>query len=109
MCKAYLSLAAAVAIMGTSAVAHAFTLTNCDRTEHTFGILVADDEWTVRIQAGETLRDLCRSGCTISLGLQDEQSFEGSETVTIVNGRLLLGEEAKGAVDAPARPDVTGH
>jgi len=92
--------------MATSVVAHAFTLTNGDRTEHILHILVADDEWMIRIQPGETLRDLCRSGCSISLGLQNEQNFEGSETVTIVNGRLLLGKEAKGAVDAPDRPEI---
>ncbi len=92
MLKGLFSLAAAAALIATPAATHAFTITNQDRTKHIFIILVEDDEWNIIIQPNETLSHLCRSGCSIALGYDEDQDFEGKETVKIVDGRLIVGK-----------------
>lgn len=91
MLKALLNLTAATAVIATSVAANAFTLTNRDRTEHRFTIYVEDDEWNITIQANETLSHICRSGCSIALGSDEDQDFEGNEIVNIIDGRLIVG------------------
>jgi hypothetical protein len=92
MLKVLLSLTAATAVLATSVAAHAFTLTNQDRTEHRFTIYVEDDEWNITILANETLRHLCASGCSIAIEIGQEKDFEGYETVMIMDGRLTIAE-----------------
>jgi hypothetical protein len=91
MLKGLFSLTAAAALIATSAAANAFTITNWDTTKHMFTILIEDDEWNITIQPNETLSHLCRSGCSIALGSDEDQDFEGNETVKIIDGRLNVG------------------
>ena len=86
------SLTAVAALIATSVAAHAFTITNWDVTKHLFTIFVEDDGWNITIQPNETLSHLCRSGCSIALGYDEDQDFEGKETVKIVDGRLIVGK-----------------
>lgn len=90
MLKGLLSLTAAAAIIATPVAAHAFSLTNWDSTKHKFIILEEDDEWYVTIQPDQTLSHLCRSGCSIILGMDEDQDFQGNETVGILDGRLIV-------------------
>ena len=92
MLKGLFSLTAAAALIATPAATHAFTITNRDRTKHIFTILVEDDEWNIIIQPNETLSHLCRSGCSIALESDEDQDFQGTETVKIVDGRLIVGK-----------------
>jgi hypothetical protein len=92
MLRGLFSLTAAAALIATSTATHAFTITNRDRTKHIFTILVEDDEWNIIIQPNETLSHLCRSGCSIALGSDEDQDFQGTETVKIVDGRLIVGK-----------------
>lgn len=92
MLKGLFSLTVAAALLATSAATHAFTITNWDRAKHIFTILVEDDEWNIIIQPNETLSHLCRSGCSIALGSEEDRDFYGNETVKIVDGRLIVGK-----------------
>ena len=92
MLKGLFSLTAFAAVIGTSVAAHAFTITNLDGAEHTFTILVGDDEWDIKIQPDETLSHLCLSGCSIILSYHEDRKFYGNEIVKIVDGRLVLGK-----------------
>jgi hypothetical protein len=91
MPKGLISLTAFAAVIATSVAAHAFTITNLDGAEHTFTILVEDDEWDIEIQPNETLSHLCLSGCSIILSYREDRRFYGNEIVKIVDGRLVIG------------------
>jgi hypothetical protein len=92
MLKGLFSLTAAAALIATSVAAHAFTITNWDETKHMFTILVEDDEWNITIQPNETLSHICRLGCSIALGYDEDQDFVGNETIKIIDGRLIVGK-----------------
>lgn len=90
MPKTLPALAVAAAILAGSLPAYALTVTNLDKTAHTLAILEEDDEWSATIQPGETLRNLCVSRCSIALEPDEEADFEGSESVAIMDGRLII-------------------
>lgn len=100
MLKTLLGLTATAAMMSTSVAAHALTLTNRDRTAHTVAILEEDDEWSATIQPGETLRNLCVSRCSIAIGPDEDRDFQGFESVSIVDGRLILTRSTTGGAAA---------
>ena len=92
MLKTLLSLTAATAVFATAVTASAFTLTNKDQMAHKFTIYVEDDEWDITIQAYETLKHLCRSGCSIAIGYGRERDFKGREIVFIEDGRMTIAK-----------------
>jgi cbb3-type cytochrome oxidase subunit 3 len=92
MLKTLLSLTAATAVFVTAVTAYAFTLTNKDQMAHQFTIYVEDDEWDITIQANETLKHLCRSGCSIAIGYGREKDFKGREIVFIEDGRMTIAK-----------------
>jgi hypothetical protein len=89
MLKKALSIMTAVAtVISTSVAAHAFTITNLDGTAQMLTILEQADEWDIAIQPNETLSHLCHSGCLIILEYDEDQDFQGNETVEIKDGRM---------------------
>lgn len=100
MLKTLLGLTATAALLSTSVAAHAVTLTNRDRTVHTVTILEEDDEWSATIQPGETLRNLCVSRCSIAIAPDEDRDFQGFESVSIVDGRLIITRATTGGAAA---------
>jgi hypothetical protein len=90
MLKTLLGLTAGAVLMATSVAAHALTVKNRDKTEHTLAILEEDDEWSATVEPGQTLRNLCASPCSIALGADQELDLVGNETVMILDGRLIV-------------------
>lgn len=85
-----IGLAEAAVLIATPVAAHALTVTNQDKREHTLFILEEDDDWSATIQPGKTLRNLCTSPCSIAIGPKEELDLEGNEVVTIEDGRLIV-------------------
>ncbi len=100
MLKTLLGLTATAALLSTSVAAHAVTLTNRDRTVHTVSILEEDDEWSATIQPGETLKNLCLSRCSIAIAPDEDRDFQGFESVSIVDGRLIITRSTTGGAAA---------
>ncbi len=100
MLKTLLGLTAAAALLSTSIAAHAVTLTNRDKTVHTVTVLEEDDEWSATIQPGETLRNLCVSRCSIAIAPDEDRDFQGFESVSIVDGRLIVTRATTGGAAA---------
>lgn len=90
MLRTLLGLTVTAAIMASSVAAHAVTVTNRDKTEHTLSILEDDDEWSATVQPGKTLRNLCASPCSVAISPDEELDLEGNEVVMIVDGRLIV-------------------
>jgi len=91
MLKGLMIPAVAVAVLATTVAANALTLKNRDRVGYTFTIYEGDDEWSGKIQSGETLSNLCVSACSISLdGKEDEETDVGdNKAVLILDGNLI--------------------
>ncbi len=75
--------------------ANALTLTNTDETIYSIELVIGQGDANVQqmaLHAGQTVDDICYSGCTIRLSNGAEQSFEGDEIVTIRDGAFALVE-----------------
>ena len=94
MFKSLMIPTVAIAVLATPVTAEALTLMNRDKVEHIFTIYEGNDEWSGKIEPGESLSNLCVSACSLSLDAkQDEEAdFRGNEIVLIRHGKLILTE-----------------
>ncbi|MDX1402271.1 MAG: hypothetical protein R3245_10140 [Kiloniellales bacterium] len=88
-------LSAAILALLLAGDGMALTLTNWEAVDQRLQISEGGDEtvtYDIVISAHETLVELCQDGCTISLENGEQQSFEGSEEVSIEDGRFVILE-----------------
>lgn len=81
-----------VGLMLISTTGYGLTLTNTDAAIYTLHITEKDDDWAVSIGSKETLSNLCLSGCSITVGVDADQNFNGNELVLIVEGGFQLAK-----------------
>ena len=77
------TLVLAGSLVLTAQQAHSMTVTNTDPDAAMVTIIVGDEEMMYEVAPGETLSDLCVSGCTAIFGNGEELSLTGRETVLI--------------------------
>lgn len=90
-----ISIAAGILALFAFAPAQALTITNNDDEAYEVTIVEGqgDGATTVmQLEAGANLADICENGCTVTLSSGSEQAFDGSETVIIEDGVLVLSE-----------------
>lgn len=84
-------LAVASGLLLTASQALALTVTNRDTSEQSLKITEtgAQDSRVVVVEPGQTIADLCPSGCEIALSNGASASFDGDEIVNIQNGEFV--------------------
>ena len=86
------TLLGAALVLFSSGVAYGLSLTNRDTLNQEVLVLETGDEEAdnIVLGPGESLGDLCETGCTITLESGEEMNFQGSEVVSIENGHFVL-------------------
>lgn len=86
-------LALTGALIGAQA-AQALSITNRDTSDVTVTVSEGESKpaMNLTVKPGETLDNICATGCEISLANGVTDSFEGEETVLIEGGQLTISE-----------------
>ncbi len=96
------ALLAAVCVAGSAiAVADAATLTNRDKRPYDLEIRAGGPPESRKLKAGETIRDVCPKGCSISWGTGNEYLIEGTDDVSIEDGFMYYDSPAGGSSSSP--------
>lgn len=75
--------------------AYAVELTNDDDATHSVEIQIGEGDsttQTLEVAAGQTLKDICKDGCTVRLSNGAEAGLAGDETVSIKDGEFVIAE-----------------
>jgi hypothetical protein len=77
-----------------STYAHALSIPNSDRSEHTVFIQRGDNESEYAIPAGGSLDEACDESCVVRLsGVEGTQAAQNADNFVIQNGSLQLQSE----------------
>jgi len=83
----FANLAVIASALLMASQAQAMSVTNRDDDAAMVTIIVGDQEMMYEVAPGETLEDLCNTGCTAIFGNGEELSLSGTETIQIVQDK----------------------
>ena len=91
-CWIFSSTIFTVLLLAAAAESYAFTLTNREVNEVSLEILEpgSDELIFVTVEPGQALEGVCEEGCSITLESGDRGEFDGSETIDVEDGHLVI-------------------
>jgi hypothetical protein len=92
MLRQLFGLSVAGAVVAASVTAQAVTFTNRDVSERVLEITEGGTDRSITIKPGETLRDVCPTGCSIASDDGESMDFTGTEVVTIEKDGMRISE-----------------
>ena len=90
-----LLLAALTAAAMSATASNALTISNTDEVDYVLEVVEGTGDANIvmiDLTASQALKDICNSGCTITLDNGESQSFSGDESITIEDGEFVLDE-----------------